>query len=48
MKNFQINTWKSTKPAARMKSKDSQQQSAVENCGWKEQMFKINAFSVLN
>lgn len=31
-----------------MKSKGSQQQSAVENCGCKEQMFEMNAFSVLN
>lgn len=48
MKNFKLNTWKSTKPTTRMKSKGSQQQSAAENCGWKEQMFKMNAFSVLN
>lgn len=46
MKN--LNTWKNTKPTTRMKSKGSQQQSIVENCGWKEEMFKMNAFSVLN
>lgn len=48
MKTFQINTWKCSKPTTTMKSKGSQLQNAVENRGWKEQVFKMNASSVLN